>query len=102
MRTNCTQEIRALLRAHSDGLTLEQIVWAVKRDKANVKKTIRAMPDAYIDRWETAPRKQFAAVWCVVVPPDDCPRPENINDMAISAVSKSKRQGHQAAQVQPR
>lgn len=102
MRTNCTQEIRALLRAHSDGLTLEQIVWAVKRDKANVKKIIRAMPDAYIDRWETAPRKQFAAVWCVVVPPEDCPRPENINDMAISAVSKSKRHGHQAAQVQPR
>ena len=101
MRTNCTQEIRALLRAHSDGMTLEQIVWAVKRDKANVKKIIRAMPDAYIDRWETAPRKQFAAVWCVVVPPDDCPRPENINDMAIPAFSKSKRQGHQAAQVQP-
>lgn len=102
MRTNCTQEIRALLRAHSDGLTLEQIVWAVKRDKANVKKIIRAMPDAYIDRWETAPRKQFAAVWCVVVPPEDCPRPENINDMAISAVSKPKRHGRQAAQVQPR
>jgi hypothetical protein len=46
---NCTQEIRALLRAHSDGMTIEQVVWAVKRDKANVKKTIRAMPDAYIE-----------------------------------------------------
>jgi hypothetical protein len=101
MRTNCTQEIRALLRAHSDGMTLEQVVWAVKRDKANVKKTIRAMPDAYIDRWEAVPRKQYAAVWCVVVPPEDCPRPENVDDMAISAVSKSKRQGYKSAQVQP-
>ena len=101
MRTNCTQEIRALLRAHSDGMTIEQIVWAVKRDKANVKKNVRAMPDAYIDRWEAVPRKQYAAVWCVVVPPEDCPRPESINDMAMSTVSKSKRQGYKSAQVQP-
>ena len=98
---NCTQEIRALLRANSDGMTLEQIVWAVKRDKANVKKNVRAMPDAYIDRWEAAPRKQYAAVWCVVVPPEDCPRPESIDDMAVSTVSKSKRQRHTSAQVQP-
>ena len=98
---NCTQEIRALLRAHSDGMTLEQIVWAVKRDKANVKKNVRAMPDAYIDRWEAAPRRQYAAVWCVVVPPDDCPRPENVDDMAVSTISKSKRQRYKSAQVQP-
>ena len=98
---NCTQEIRALLRANSDGMTLEQIVWAVKRDRANVKKNVRAMPDAYIDRWEAVPRKQYAAVWCVVVPPDDCPRPENVDDMAFSAVSKPKRQRHTSAQVQP-
>ena len=101
MRTNCTQEIRALLRANSDGMTLERIAWAVKRDKANIKKTVRAMPDTYIDRWEAAPRKQYAAVWCVVVPPEDCPRPENTNDMAISTISKSKRYGYQSAQVQP-
>ena len=98
---NCTQEIRALLRANSDGMTLEQIVWAVKRDRANVKKNVRAMPDAYIDRWEAVPRKQYAAVWCVVVPPEDCPRPENVDDMAFSAVSKPKRQGYKSAQVQP-
>ena len=98
---NCTQEIRALLRANSDGMTLEQIVWAVKRDKANVKKNVRAMPDAYIDRWEAVPRKQYAAVWCVVVPPEDCPKPENVDDMAFSAISKPKRQRQTRAQVQP-
>jgi len=98
---NCTQEIRALLRASSDGMTIEQIVWAVKRDKANVKKDVRAMPDAYIDRWESVPRRQYAAVWCVVVPPENCPKPENINDMAVSSISKPKRQRHKSAQVQP-
>ena len=98
---NCTQQIRALLREHSDGMTLEQIVWAVKRDKANVKKIIRAMPDAYIDRWEAVPRRQYAAVWCVVVPPEDCPKPESADDMAISSISKPKRQRYASAQVQP-
>ena len=98
---NCTQQIRALLREHSDGMTLEQIVWAVKRDKANVKKNVRAMPDAYIDRWEAVPRRQYAAVWCVVIPPENCPKPENINGMAISSISKPKRQRHKSAQVQP-
>ena len=97
---NCTQQIRALLRASSDGMTIEQIVWAVKRDKANVKKDVHAMPDAYIDRWEAVPRRQYAAVWCVVVPPENCPKPENINGMAIPAVSKPKRQGYKSAQVQ--
>jgi len=98
---NCTQEIRALLRASSDGMTIEQIVWAVKRDKANVKKNVRAMPDAYIDRWEAVPRRQYAAVWCVVVPPEDCPKQENVDDMAISSISKPKRQRYASAQVQP-
>jgi len=98
---NCTQEIRALLRASSDGMTIEQIVWAVKRDKANVKKNVRAMPDAYIDRWEAVPRRQYAAVWCVVVPPEDCPKPVNVDDMAISSISKPKRQRYASAQVQP-
>jgi hypothetical protein len=98
---NCTQQIRALLREHSDGMTLEQFVWAVKRDKANVKKNVRAMPDAYIDRWEAVPRKQYAAVWCVVVPPEDCPKPESVDDMAISSISKPKRQRYASAQVQP-
>ena len=98
---NCTQQIRALLREHSDGMTLEQIVWVMKRDKANIKKIIRAMPDAYIDRWEAVPRRQYAAVWCVVVPPEDCPKPENLDDMAISSISKPKRQRYASAQVQP-
>jgi hypothetical protein len=76
MRTSSTPQIRELLKENSDGLTVEQIVFAVKRDKSNVKKVLRNMPDAYIDRWIPAPRMQYKAVWCVVVPPKHCPRPE--------------------------
>jgi hypothetical protein len=76
MRTSSTPQIRALLRDNPDGLTVEQIIFAVGRDKSNVKKVLRNMPDAYIDRWIAAPRLQYKAIWCVVVPPNHCPRPE--------------------------
>ena len=76
MRTSSTPEIRALLRAHSDGLSIEDIVTAVRRDRSNVKKVLRNMPDAYIDRWMPTKREQYKAIWCVIVPPTDCPRPE--------------------------
>jgi len=76
MRTSSTPEIRALLRANPDGLTLEEIITAVGRDKTNVRRVLQNMPDAYIDRWMPAKREQFKAIWCVIVPPKDCPRPE--------------------------
>ena len=41
-----------------------------------MRKVLKNMPDVYIDRWEPAPRKQYKAVWCVVIPPIDCPRPD--------------------------
>lgn len=40
-----------------------------------VRLALEAMPDAYVDRWDGPTRGQFAAVWCVVVPPPNCPHP---------------------------
>ncbi len=37
---------------------------------------VRSMPDAYIDRW-IKNGQRVSAVWCVVVPPENCPRPES-------------------------
>ena len=37
---------------------------------------LRNMPDTYIDRWTEAKQGQPSqAVWCAVVPPEDCPKP---------------------------
>jgi hypothetical protein len=37
---------------------------------------LRTMPDTYIDRWTEAKQSQPSqAVWCAVVPPEDCPKP---------------------------
>jgi hypothetical protein len=65
-----------LLRANPDGLTLKQIVDEFpQRTLVNVRRSLKALPDAYIDRWESAPRKAYKAIWCVVIPPEDCPHP---------------------------
>jgi hypothetical protein len=64
-------EIRALLRAHTDGLTIAEIHKRMPQvgKEATLRKCLGRMPDAYIDRWtkeanarvSTAPS---GAWWC--------------------------------------
>ena len=70
--------IRDLLRLKDDGLTTKEISDALKMDRKTVQVALRKMPDAYIDRWLCAenPSVPPEAVWCVVVPPENCPKPE--------------------------
>lgn len=67
--------IRTLLRKEPDGLTLVEIASTLAIDIGVARNAIKRMPDAYIDRWVTTPRGPYAAVWCVVVPPPNCPKP---------------------------
>jgi hypothetical protein len=67
--------VRKVLRESEDGLTVKQITEAVGVDKDPLSRILEAMPDAYIDRWSGPTRGQYSAVWCVVVPPENCPRP---------------------------
>jgi len=76
LRLSMIDSARVALRGVPDGMTLEEISALLARPESNVRKVLKAMPDAYIDRWEAAPRGQYKAVWCVVTPPKDCPRPE--------------------------
>jgi hypothetical protein len=77
------KSIRVTLREIPDGMTLEELSELLNRPKSNVRKVLKAMPDVYIDRWEVAPRGQYKAVWCIVVPPIDCPKPERTNDQSL-------------------
>jgi hypothetical protein len=74
--------IRELLLRHSDGLTTPQIQSLIGKSRNFVHMALRAMPDAYIDRWtiSEANRGQFEAVWCVVIPPENCPHPRGENE----------------------
>ena len=71
-----TNSVRVALRGVPDGMTLDELADLLDRPHSNVRKVLKAMPDVYIDRWEVAPRGQYKAIWCIVTPPKDCPRPE--------------------------
>jgi len=63
--------LRELLRANPDGMTVLQMRVALSGLHKSIAAALHRMPDAYIDRWQSPVRP----VWCVVVPPENCPRP---------------------------
>ena len=69
-------EIRQLLRNNPDGLTSLEISENLGVLPDSAYNALRNMPDTYVDRWTNARQSQPAeAVWCAIVPPEDCPRP---------------------------
>ena len=69
------QKIRDLLK-DSEGLTTRQLQYRLEVDQRTLCKSLKSMPDSYIDRWTGPHRGQWAAVWCVVEVPEDCPKPD--------------------------
>jgi hypothetical protein len=68
--------IRRLLHQYHDGLTAIQIAERLELKDDSVREALKEMPDTYIDRWLEAKQSlREQAVWCAVVPPEDCPRP---------------------------
>jgi len=63
-----------LLQKYHDGLPVADIAERLEKSTTSSRRALLGMPDAYIDRW-IAYRKQWVAVWCVVVPPENCPKP---------------------------
>ena len=68
--------VRRVLRNSEDGLTVKQIMDLSQVHTDSLSRILAAMPDAYIDRWTGPTKSQYSAVWCVVVPPEDCPHPK--------------------------
>ena len=67
--------VRRVLRDSSDGLTVKQIMDLSQVHTDSLSRILQKMPDAYIDRWSGPTKGQYSAVWCVVVPPENCPQP---------------------------
>ena len=69
--------IRALLREHEDGMSINEIAFTLKLMPNSVMGALKMMPDVYIDRWQTTRTSRIPfAVWIAVVPPPDCPKPK--------------------------
>lgn len=77
MRKSNHDAIRKAL-CGTDGATCSDLELSVGVDSGNLVRSLRSMPDAYIDRWRPARSgsKRYVAVWCVVDVPADCPHPE--------------------------
>lgn len=71
-------KLRALLRKAEDGMTTADLAKVTKLKPQDITARLRRLPDAYIDRWVAADGNggRPAAVWCVVIPPPDCPPPD--------------------------
>lgn len=74
MRKSNHYSVRMLLQKYHDGLPIADIAERLEKSTTSSRRALLGMPDAYIDRW-IAYRKQWVAVWCVVVPPENCPKP---------------------------
>ena len=79
MRKSNHTAIRELLRS-CDGMTAPELADAIGLGKSSaIYRALKNMPDAYVDRWvkvKTASGFTDVAVWSVVVPPPNCPKPE--------------------------
>lgn len=74
MRTGLSTRLRDALRANPEGKTARELSFIAGANHKAIVRRLREMPDTYIDRWQ-ATNGPYAAVWCVVVPPPDCPKP---------------------------
>lgn len=71
-------KMRKLLREEPDGMTLKELCGMLQAPYDSLYDAIYKMPDAYIDRWTEA--NQYVnseSIWCVVIPPAHCPRPNS-------------------------
>jgi hypothetical protein len=69
--------IREILRDEADGCTIAELADRLDAQKMSVAAALTRMPDTYIDRWtEAGQQRPYEAIWCVVVPPENCPKPE--------------------------
>lgn len=71
------QAIRRVLRENPDGLTVAEIADAIGKRPETVSRSVRRMPDVYIDRWlvDTTRTGPSTKVLVAVPVPEDCPRP---------------------------
>jgi hypothetical protein len=67
--------IRETLRSNAEGMTVLQLAELAGTGTSHVHRMLHKFPDAYIDRWVKS-GNFVTAVWCVVVPPPHCPRPD--------------------------
>lgn len=71
------KKIRALLRTRPSGMSSQELSEALNLHPANIRTSLKGMPDVYVDRWRMGGRGQYEKVWVAVPVPEDCPHPKD-------------------------
>ena len=70
------QDIRDMLLASEDGMTINQIAEALgDPNRKSVQKTVKLVHGLYIDRYTVIKKGTYAAVYVCVEIPEDAPHP---------------------------
>jgi hypothetical protein len=102
MRKSNHHELRALLRANPDGLTVKQICDITGKQDSVTRRALDGMADVYRDRWIVEPTgRRPIAVFVAVQVPEDCPRPDIKSKRRSRGIAEGKRpaQGTDAGPV---
>jgi len=75
MRKSRHDLIRSILLKYEDGLNKTEICKYANLDSRSISKSLDAMPDVYIDRWERPNKRVLTPIYIAVPVPEDCPRP---------------------------
>jgi hypothetical protein len=77
MKSEWPERLREMLRNEEDGATVAELALRLEARKVSIASALERMPDTYIDRWtEAGQSRPYEAIWCIVTPPENCPRPE--------------------------
>lgn len=70
--------VRKALKLNPDGLTVTGLAQYTGKDGSSIYKTIKGMPDVYIDRWTKAQRgpTKYTPVYAIADVPENAPRPD--------------------------
>jgi hypothetical protein len=76
MQSKWPAKIREILREEEWGCTVAELADRLHAIKSSILSALEDMPDTYIDRWhEAGQSRPYEAIWCIVTPPENCPRP---------------------------
>ena len=76
MRAQWPPVIRKILREEEDGTTVAELADRLGAKKDSIASALTRMTDTYIDRWtEAGQGRPYEAIWCIVTPPENCPKP---------------------------
>lgn len=72
------RQIENLLIKYENGLTDSEIAKFTGIQCNRVREIVKKMIPIYIDRWIIGRGDKYHPVYCIQLPPEDCPKPDEI------------------------